>query len=663
MSDSQYLVMREGIWKMKNQITSLYSLTKPVSSTNLVAKNWSIDVNKTLLSAAGSNSRLGSNVDMVEVMDPAALSNWIYDKIVSWADVWKLAKVVYSDSFASRIWNNYYKADNGDMVLYDDKSVYVKCKDQNCFSNWWWFDKYYVSKTLINIPYKETYITFSNDDDTVLKIADSNSEVKNWEVAGQSYDNISFSWKLENVDGYLIDLTQRIDYNYEKNFVVSPIYVLALPNWSPSLNDLYANWTRLELIEDNKEFRKIEKLYWTWKQLIQVVYYDINQDLATITLSDLDRKWYYARIASLDLIWDAYEISSPWSNQVVAWKQILWDEIGPEWEAVLYRPSTDENVSQWNNLEWYVWTRYNLIVNWNDDVSLSYINLSKDWEILNEKYTSKVGDSVGAKIDIHTKWGEREVYNSVWIDQFGNKTEKVITVSYSVPEISITNVSKNADWKTALIEAKLSQDIDQWNVSFQRKRWNVWKTMRTSNEKDPDVLLTRWKTSVEWLYSAGSEIAIYDKNDEVMALINPDTAEIKFQPWYEDKYGVRVDVQDSLVLQIFDKKSKNQNSIFSIYLPVEECSNIDVGNYRKEKLDEVWKMGMFNWWTVIFDKDWNNILFISPTCHLYSEWWLEWEYSYDMWNKHLNIILYQKTGLKKKNPIKLLLKVKPLVLN
>ncbi len=666
VSESQYLVMREGIWKMRNQISSLYFLTKPVSSTDLNSKNWDISTSKTLLSATSSEWRLWSNIDVAEVVDPSSLSIWIYDKIVNWADAWKLAKVVYSDSFAWKIWSDYFKVDRGDyhdIILYDDKSVYIKCKGQDCFTNWWWFAKYYLlSNPLEEIPYKEAYVKF--DGDTILKIADSNGEVKNWKVAGQSYDNISFSWRLENVDGYLIDLTQKIDYNYEKNFEVPPIYVLALPNWSPSLNDLYVSWTRLELIGNNdKNFEKIGKLYWTWKQLVQVVYYDVNQDLATITLSDVDRKWYYARIASLDLIWDSYEISSPWSNQVVAWKQILWDELWPEWEAVLYRPSADENVSQWNSLEWYVWTRYNLIVNWDDDVSLSYINLSKDWEILDEKYTSQVEDSVSAKIDIHTKWGEKEVYNSVWVDQFGNRTEKVITVSYSVPEISITNVSKNADWKTALIKAELSQDIDQWNVSFQRKRWNVWKTMRTNDAKDPDISLARWKTLVEWLYSAGSEIAIYDKNDKVMALINPDTAEIKFQPWYEDKYGVRVDVQDSLVLQIFDKKSQNQNSIFSIYLPVEECSNIDVGNYRKENLDEVWKMGMFNWWTVIFDKDWNNVLFISPTCHLYSEWWLEWEYSYDSWNKYLKITLYQKSDLKENNPIKLLLKVKPLVLD
>ncbi len=664
VTNSQYLVMRNGIWKMENQIASLYALTRPVSSTQLVAKNWGSSVDKTLLSATDSQLRLWSNPDVAQVVDPSVLSNWIYDKVLYWVNSWKMAKIVYSDSFASAIWNNYSKIlrdDYHDWLLRDDKSVYIKCKDQKCFSQWWYWG-YYITSSLSEIPYEETYIRFS--DDTKLKIADTNTEVKNREVAGQSYDTLSFSWKLENVDGYLIDLMDRIDLNYEKKYShLRPIYVLALPKWAPSLDQLFASWTKLELIGDEKEnFEKIVDLYWTWRDLVQVVYYDNNKDLADIVISNIDRKWYYSRIATLNLAWNAYEISSPWSNQVVAWKQILWDEIGPEWESVLYRPSIKQNVSQWNDLDWYVWTRYNLVVNWKDDVALSYINLTKDWVLLDERYTSNSEDVVSTQIDIHTKWGENEVYNSLWIDQFGNKTQKVITVSYSIPEISVTNVSMKSGWKTALINAELSQDIDQWNVSFQRRRWSAWKTMKMSDKVTSDVSLEPGMRLVWWTYSAGDEIAIYDKNEKVMALMNPDTAEIKFQSWYEDKYGVRVVVEDSLVLQIFDKKT--QNSVLSIYVPVVDCSNIDVGNYFvKHDLPKVWNMGMFNWWKAVYDKEWNTMLLVSPTCHLYSELWMEWIYGYDKAKDALSLMLYQSRDVQKKNPIKLLLKVNPLKLN
>jgi hypothetical protein len=52
-----------------------------------------------------------------------------------------------------------------------------------------------------------------------------------------------------------------------------------------------------------------------------------------------------------------------------------------------------------------VGTKYNLIVNWKDNVSLSYINLSKNGKILDEKYTSNVSDIVSTNIDIHMQDG------------------------------------------------------------------------------------------------------------------------------------------------------------------------------------------------------------------------------------------------------------------
>jgi hypothetical protein len=49
-----------------------------------------------------------------------------------------------------------------------------------------------------------------------LKIADVEEEVKNWKVSGQTYDVLSFSWDLDDVDAYLIKLVERIDHSYEK---------------------------------------------------------------------------------------------------------------------------------------------------------------------------------------------------------------------------------------------------------------------------------------------------------------------------------------------------------------------------------------------------------------------------------------------------------------
>jgi hypothetical protein len=58
-----------------------------------------------------------------------------------------------------------------------------------------------------------------------------------------------------------------------------------------------------------------------------------------------------------------------------------------------------------------VGTKYQLIVNWEDNVALSYINLSQNGKILAEKYTSNVKDSVSIDIDIHTS-SVKETYTT-----------------------------------------------------------------------------------------------------------------------------------------------------------------------------------------------------------------------------------------------------------
>jgi hypothetical protein len=68
-------------------------------------------------------------------------------------------------------------------------------------------------------------------------------------------------------------------------------------------------------------------------------------------------------------------------------------------------------------------------------------------------------------------------------------------------------------------------------------------------------------------------------------------------------------------------------------------------------------MWMFNWWKAVY-KDWTNVLFASQTCHLYSELWLEWEYSYDRWLGAVWLTLYQSYDWNKSSPIKVWFKVK-----
>jgi hypothetical protein len=84
----------------------------------------------------------------------------------------------------------------------------------------------------------------------------------------------------------------------------------------------------------------------------------------------------------------------------------------------------------------------------------------------------------------------------------------------------------------------------------------------------------------------------------------------------------------------------------------------EADNYSIVDLPEIWRMGMFNWWRAIY-KDGTNVLFSSPTCHLYSELWLEWTYDYDREMDAVVLNLYQLSDLSKSNPIKVWFKVKP----
>ena len=657
LSQSQYLVLHDSISSMRDKITTLYSVVKPTSLTKLIAKNSIKSVDKTLVSSAWWWERLWSNMEVASVVDPSVLSEWIYGKIISWADKWKLTKIVYSDYFVSNIWGQYYHTDNtnvDDVVLWDDGSVYLKCVWWTC-DNWrWWFKKYYVSKVIDKIPEEEFWINF--DSDTKLKIADWNIEIKNWKVDSQGYDDLRFSWYASDTDAYLIKLVERVDNSYEKSdykYVTTPvIYVLAIPK-SKSIDDLYSWDVKLELL---RKTEKIEKLI--EKDLVQIVEFDDKQDIVDISISNIDRKWYYARIATLNLENNIYKITSPWSNQVVAWKQIVWDDLSPEWNAVLFRPSINQVVSEWDYLDWFVWTKYKLTVNWEDNVALSYISLLKDGKILDEKYTSNSGDSVTTNIGVHTK-SETEKYSTVWMDQFGNKTEKIIIIDYSIPEINITEVSKNSDWKTIAVKANLSQDIDQWNVSFQRRRWEVWKTIARKGVKQTEFSLWPKQDVVIWTpYSYDNEIAMYDKNGEVIALMNPVTAEIILQPEYKDNFDIRAIIQNGIVLQIFNKKTNK--SVFSMNVPAQSCVKIDASNYNIVDLPETWKMGMFNWWKAIY-KDWSNVMYASKNCHLYSDLSVEWTYGFDRELGAVMLTLYLSSDLSKSNPIKVWFKAKPLI--
>ena len=166
-------------------------------------------------------------------------------------------------------------------------------------------------------------------------------------------------------------------------------------------------------------------------------------------------------------------------------------------------------------------------------------------------------------------------------------------------------------------------------------------------------------TTVIWSpYNAWKSIAMYDSNDAVVAILDPDTAEIVLQSWYVDTYDIKATVEDTLTLNVCNKSSKKDT--FSVALPIDEIIKIEADGYTLADLPKNWWMWMYNGWKVLY-KDGINVLMISPTGHLYSEFWLEWLYEYDKWTKTLIVTLYQRSDVAKKYPIKIRIKAEPLV--
>jgi hypothetical protein len=84
---------------------------------------------------------------------------------------------------------------------------------------------------------------------------------------------------------------------------------------------------------------------------------------------------------------------------------------------------------------------------------------------------------------------------------------------------------------------------------------------------------------------------------------------------------------------------------------------IDAEGYEVRPLPEDWNMWMFNWWQVVY-KEGNIVLLASPTCHLYSEYGLEWTYDYDPEREAVMLTLFEPSDVNRNSPIHVWLKTK-----
>lgn len=626
MTTNEYIYHKKQLTNLKNQIATFYQRIQGNQQTSLQNKNSSVTNKKTLTAATTSNSN--SNSQTVQV-DPSAYVQGIFTKT---KDSQKLTKVVYSEIESEKIGTNYYHTDANkdginDIILWDSHTIYIKYANQeNKNINSKLYSNFYSQK-IYKLENKETFLTF--DKETILKIFDEHEEVKNFDVQGQNFDSISLSrrkWYEDDIEGYMIKLTERIDHSpekQEKENISTTKYVLILPPDYPIEN------TKLELIGKTEEISKLLE-----REVIEIIYVDSSKENYKVAIEKIERKRQYVRIATLKKDSETLLISSPRSNQLVAGRQILGDNQWPEGNASLYRIQTKEEVSSWTNLEGYVGTYYNLIMEGIDNVALKKLEIEQNNTIIAEKETNQTKDTISLE-NLFFTGTQVQKYILHTTDRQGTSNSHEITLNIKVPEIAITNIEQLSEtW--ASIHAEISQDIDEGTISFQKNR-NWYRTTLFAEDQGKKIDYYDLKSKQNIIqgkyYSISKNIGIFSKSDELIAEIDPETGEIQIQKEFENKIQIKISFSNNTpVIQLYDKQSNTL--VFNITLPTKSLINVIAPEYSITEINDE-NFWIFNGGKVIH-KNGENILFISPKGQIYTTKNLLGEYKYNSENKSVS---------------------------
>lgn len=78
----------------------------------------------------------------------------------------------------------------------------------------------------------------------------------------------------------------------------------------------------------------------------EIKYFNPSHPLAKASLVEVPRKWQYLQISALALDGDDYKVRSPWSNQIVAGRQLIADNQPPIPSVSLLRKKVPETVAE-----------------------------------------------------------------------------------------------------------------------------------------------------------------------------------------------------------------------------------------------------------------------------------------------------------------------------
>ncbi len=491
---------------------------------------------------------------------------------------------------------------NNDILMYDNKTVYIKYaeQEQEHFSKWGNSITRNPSNTFYSYAKEHTrnrYISsleqlrdnsdnygYTDINNISIKIIDKNKEVKKFTTKGQTFDTLQMSWKNskwlgESVDGYIIKITKKIDQNdIPRSFWdilgnrKKEQYVVLLPK-----NTEYEKW----LLTIDKDMVKKPINLEIGDSILAVEYYDPEQDTISVSLKELPREWLYTSIASLIINQDdltssqqkrftLYKKASPRSNQTVAGMQNLGDITAPTGEIMLRRNLMNKAISTGIIHEGVINTNYTLKSIRTDEVTVKKMIIQQDWITKLEKEN----DSQTGTLDLWWLFftgTNEQTFDFIAIDQNNNITKETVRLTITIPEIEIIDLQKSGE-ETADIIAQITNDMDEGMVIFQRLRNNMRQNIEGSNQNEYGGFnLFPGQTIITGgIFTIGNDIGLYDSLGNEIAIMNPETGEITLK---KDTIEIQLNF-DSHIPIVELKDITNNITLFQIVLPIKNITDI-----------------------------------------------------------------------------------------
>ncbi len=500
-----------------------------------------------------------------------------------------------------------------DLLMRDKDTVYIKYANQDTATKDSSINEYlwdvYITTILSSLPadnasdvlrdktrWRDGYVQVWND--TQIKIASQDFEVKNFETVWQSFDAITFArknslYQQDDVAWYLVRLTNRADvfdtqskvYPFYDTFFkkeTSPIkYILVLPQdleWDTEWDLLWDPTTQKWRIEIPWAMNGLIDSYMTWTILKRESYLQ-ESDAITLWLTNMDRKRYYAQVTSLKNQWTAedpeYVQGASRSNQILAGRQLIADDEPPVPNVSLYRRTTEETVDEGLDLQWYINSYYEIHINREDNVWIEKNRVVATWD---QRQRSWEQAGSGFIMPMSRVFSDEPLQREfiIWATDYEwNRTIETVTLDLEVPTIEIVDVQRINDWFWSVI-SEISQDMDEWSVQYQRNRRGVREVMKWTEATkqqsgfylfplDTLEIINTWQD-----FSMNNMIDLYDDDDRVLGSVQPQNWRIVLQ---DPTLDIRVSFARKIpIIEIRD--TIGQQKVFDIQLQSQELIDI-----------------------------------------------------------------------------------------